>query len=240
MEMAELLIERGADVNTKLYAFSPAISGLEGKETEEMLSLLYRHGGTQSIGDYAMSGNVAIVAEMLREHPDQAPQALHNAMYGGYDDIIEIALRHNPDLTEEEWFEALYFAVSYFNKQSLNAIRAIFRHGVSPNVRGRENHTLLQRVSIDVLRIPDEERLSLACLLVEAGADLDAMDDELQSTALGWAACYGRKNLVEYFLECGASLHLPDDTPWATPLARAERQGHIEVAEILRRYGAKQ
>jgi RNA polymerase sigma factor (sigma-70 family) len=240
MEMAELLIERGADVNTKLYAFSPAVSNLDGNKSEEMLSLLYRHGATQSIGEYASCGNVAVVVEMLQEHPDQAPQALHSAMFGGHVDIIEIALRHNPDLTEENWFEVLYFAMSYFNKRHLKAIQAILLHGVSPNVRGRENHTLLQRVSIDILRIPDEERLSLACLLVEAGADLDARDDELQSTALGWAACYGRKNLVEYFLERGASLHLPDDKPWATPLARAERQGHVEVAEILRRHGAKQ
>jgi hypothetical protein len=43
---------------------------------------------------------------------------------------------------------------------------------------------------------------------------------------------------VEFLLALGALTNLPDDEPWATPLAWAERRGHTEVAEILRKHGA--
>jgi hypothetical protein len=37
---------------------------------------------------------------------------------------------------------------------------------------------------------------------------------------------------------CGASTNLPDDEPWATPLAWAERRQHREITSILRGHGA--
>ena len=46
------------------------------------------------------------------------------------------------------------------------------------------------------------------------------------------------KDMVELLLARGAPTKLTDDPPWATPLAWAERRGHAEVAEILRKRGA--
>jgi len=42
-------------------------------------------------------------------------------------------------------------------------------------------------------------------------------------------------DMIEFLLTRGAPSNLPDDPPWATPLAWAERRGHAEVAEILRK-----
>jgi ankyrin repeat protein len=44
--------------------------------------------------------------------------------------------------------------------------------------------------------------------------------------------------MVEFLLSRGAPIDLPDDEPWATPLAWAERRGHEHVAAILRAHGA--
>jgi ankyrin repeat protein len=44
--------------------------------------------------------------------------------------------------------------------------------------------------------------------------------------------------MVEFLLSRGAPVNLPDDEPWATPLAWAERRGHQQVASILRAHGA--
>jgi ankyrin repeat protein len=44
---------------------------------------------------------------------------------------------------------------------------------------------------------------------------------------------------VEFLLSRGAKPSLPDDPPWATPLAWAARRGHVEIAEVLRKHGAK-
>jgi len=43
--------------------------------------------------------------------------------------------------------------------------------------------------------------------------------------------------MVELLLARGAATNLPDDEPWATPLAWATRRGHRRIAEILRRAG---
>jgi ankyrin repeat protein len=45
-------------------------------------------------------------------------------------------------------------------------------------------------------------------------------------------------DMVEFLLSRGAPTSLPGDEPWATPLAWAERRGHGEIAEILRKHGA--
>ena len=44
--------------------------------------------------------------------------------------------------------------------------------------------------------------------------------------------------LVAALLARHAPTNLPDDEPWATPLAWAERRGPSEMAALLRRHGA--
>jgi hypothetical protein len=44
--------------------------------------------------------------------------------------------------------------------------------------------------------------------------------------------------MVELLLARGAPSSLPDDEPWATPLAWAERRQHAQIVSILRRHGA--
>lgn len=47
------------------------------------------------------------------------------------------------------------------------------------------------------------------------------------------AAMKGQARMVEFLLGRGARPELPDDPPWATPLAWATRRGHDEVVRIL-------
>ena len=44
--------------------------------------------------------------------------------------------------------------------------------------------------------------------------------------------------MVEFLLKRGAATNLPDDEPWATPLAWATRRGQGDIAELLRQHGA--
>ena len=48
-----------------------------------------------------------------------------------------------------------------------------------------------------------------------------------------WAAKFGQIEMVKFLLERGAPKSLPDDPPWATPLAWAVNRGHDSVARLL-------
>ena len=45
--------------------------------------------------------------------------------------------------------------------------------------------------------------------------------------------------MVEFLLENGAEVELPDDEPWATPLFWAQRKGYVEIADLLQRHGGE-
>jgi ankyrin repeat protein len=80
--------------------------------------------------------------------------------------------------------------------------------------------------------------VSLASMLLDAGARTDARDEFLKSTPLGWACRWGRVELVKLLMARGADPIEADAEPWATPLAWAERRQHAGVASILRQHGA--
>jgi ankyrin repeat protein len=44
--------------------------------------------------------------------------------------------------------------------------------------------------------------------------------------------------MVEFLLMRGAATNLPDDEPWATPLAWAARHRHGEIVDLLKQHGA--
>lgn len=71
-------------------------------------------------------------------------------------------------------------------------------------------------------------------LLVDHGADVDPIDEEYRSTPLGLVARSGRLEKVELLLERDAD-PTAAGAEWATPLAWAEKRGHSEVTEVLRR-----
>jgi ankyrin repeat protein len=77
-----------------------------------------------------------------------------------------------------------------------------------------------------------EEIVEFASLFLDHGAEINALENKLQSTPLGWAARFGNIVLVKYFLERGADPHLAGEN-WATPLAWAEREGYVDIVEIL-------
>jgi ankyrin repeat protein len=116
--------------------------------------------------------------------------------------------------------------------------RATFRlilERCDPNLRASEfGQTMLH----EAIARDHGVGVSLATMLLDAGARTDIRDEFLKSTPLGWACRWGRVELVKLLLARAADPIEPEAEPWATPLAWAERGQHAGIASILRQHGA--
>jgi ankyrin repeat protein len=118
-------------------------------------------------------------------------------------------------------------------------LRLLLASGMSPDYSNWQGITLLHLLcSRDIRNRTMSHRTECAALLLAAGANISAKDDEFCSTPLAWASRNDLPDMVEFLLARGAPTNLPDDRPWATPLAWATRRGHGRIVGTLRRAGA--
>jgi uncharacterized protein len=71
-----------------------------------------------------------------------------------------------------------------------------------------------------------------ARLLLDHGAEIDAIDDEFRSTPLGFAARWGQRKMVRLLLDRGADRRRAG-AEWAVPATWARRKGHAAIAADL-------
>ena len=116
------------------------------------------------------------------------------------------------------------WAPYYYFKHEATA-RFLLENGMDPNHMNWHRFTLLHHMAA-------EGELAKARLLLDHGADIEAIDDEYRSTPLGVAARRGQAAMVELLLERGADPS-SSGAPWSAPLEWAKRKGNERVAEIL-------
>jgi ankyrin repeat protein len=162
---------------------------------------------------------------------DLAEQMLWAA--GGSDpEIVRMCLPHMQRKRDDPWWNYVLMHATL-----PESFRLVLAHGVDPDVVGVGGHTTLHHLA--AAGREEEERLTLATMLLDAGASLSRRDELLKSTPLGWACRWGRVGLVQLYLARGADAVEADAEPWATPLAWASKRGHAEIVEVLRKHGLK-
>jgi ankyrin repeat protein len=112
----------------------------------------------------------------------------------------------------------------YFKHEPIAAF--LLENGMDPNHMNWHRFTLLHHMAA-------EGEVRKARLLLDHGADVNAIDDEYRSTPLGVAARRGQHEMVELLLERGAD-PLAAGAPWAIPVEWAVKKGHTRVADLLR------
>jgi len=117
-----------------------------------------------------------------------------------------------------KWGRAYYF-------KHYPIAKYLMEHGMDAN------HTTWHHVTM-LHDMAQEGDIAKAELLLDHGADIDALEKEYCSTPLGLAARWGNTEMVEFLLKRGAD---PGKAaaPWATPLAWARQKGHGDIERLL-------
>lgn len=254
-DIAELLLDRGARADMPPMYAGPAIvdAALEGKN-KKLADRIVMLGGRPLYYTLARLKNYLAIAEILDWADEDTPAAVKRRQFRegishgpaermllaglrwGDPIIVEMCLQHKIDLDDFEWFDFLWETPRMHGRIEGDhpaVLKRLLEYGIDPNIRGRGGETLLHRLP------PLEHRSDgglqvFAELLLDHGADINALDDEMLSTPLGLAARYGCDHLAAFLLERGADPHL-SGAPWATPLAWAESRGHGDIAALLRK-----
>jgi ankyrin repeat protein len=235
-ELARLLLEHGADPNGMVESSGTPM--MMARRDPELLALLRAHGGIEGraprdeLGRLMAERRFDAIERMVRASPallhDEGGEGgegiLMGPAHGGDHEMLALLIRLGARVPRVTKWAPYY----YFKHEATAAF--LLDHGMDPNHMNWHRLTLLHHMAA-------EGELGKARLLVDHGAEIDAVDEEYRSTPLGLAARRGQQELVALLLDRGADPSLAA-APWATPLAWARKKEHADIVRMLRAAGA--
>ncbi|HZO55119.1 MAG TPA: ankyrin repeat domain-containing protein [Bryobacteraceae bacterium] len=263
-EMAELLLERGANPNSHVDSSGSSVYSAYSHRQWDMVELLRRYGGVVGADTAAIYRQTDLARQMLADDARGAlpegtvsgrPLAvdlLDFAASGGDPEIVRMALeRIDWPRDDERWFRFLARPIDFWNhipwlyagnkeldRSTYLTCFLLVLERCDPNVIGGFNRTVLHEVAAAGDHVTDEEVAPFAIALLDAGARTNVPDDILGSTPLGWACRWGRVSVAKALLEHGADPIEADAEPWARPRAWAEKMRHASLLTMLVEHGA--
>jgi ankyrin repeat protein len=246
-DIAELLLDRGADPNANVYASGWPLRNAWGHKDDTVKRLLLARGAKPQPYMVAEAHDEGEAQRLLETDASEglARELAWSAADHGCPAIVELALKRlNWPSDDPKWHWILIqpirgLGTNYSDHEGhFRCMAVLLRHGINANV-SRFGQTALHFAAARHGALSGAERARFAALLLDHGARLDLRDDLLQSTPLGWACRWGRKELVELLIARGAPVNEPDAEPWATPKAWAEKMEQDSVLAVLREHSLK-
>lgn len=233
IEIVKLLLEHGAYPNVPIESSADTLSAAIARDNKPMIELLCSYGAARSVNLLAYYGEIVEAAAVFAANPALANDAyaLSCAAGEGHEAFVRLMLRYQPALAKEV---AVGIRLQGPDSSIKNRTIAelLFSHGMDANHNDwlgiRPMHRFAQR--------GDTEN---ANIFLEHSADINAIDGEICTTPLGWAAKYNKIDMVNFLLVHGATVNTPGVAAWATPLQWAIRRGNTEIEELLKTKGAK-
>jgi ankyrin repeat protein len=242
-DVLRLLLDRGAEIETKATDNSTALHDAAQNGCLEVVRLLLNRGAEieakttdncTALHYAAQKGHLEVVelllnrgAEIEAKTTDNST-ALHYTAQNGHLEIVELLLDREAEIkakTTNNW-TALHYAALYGN---LEIIRLLLNRGAEIEVKDTDNWTALHFAT-------QNEHLEVIGLLLDQGAVIEAKATG-NWTALHHAAVYGSLEVVKLLLKQRAEIEAKDTYNW-TALHCAARNGHLEIVKLLLDQGA--
>ena len=249
-DIAELLLDRGADPNANVYASGWPLRNAYQRNDEALKRLLLERGAKPQPYMVAEAHDVAEAKRLLEMDASEnlAQELAWSAADHGCPAIVELAVaRLTWPPRDPRWHWVLIqpfrglgdkpaLRPPATTEDRLECMAILLRHGIDVNV-SRMGQTILHFLAARGGMEHEPDRVRFAALLIDGRARLDLRDDLLKSTTLGWACRWGRAQLVDLLIARGAPIDEPGAEAWATPLAWARKMGHTAIERRLRELG---
>lgn len=182
--------------------------------------------------DWAISADNTELVKLLLDHGAIVGATFLSAAAGRGDvDIAEILIAHGADVNaKDRGGNTALHAAAWDGRDEV--VKLLLSKGAEADAKRSDGLTPLINAAG-----PGAERHGKGCvgMLLAKGANINATDGDGE-TALHKAAYYGNKDVVEILLAHGASINATNKNG-RTPLKVASKP---EIAELLRRHGAKE
>jgi ankyrin repeat protein len=240
-EIAEVLLDHGADPNANVYASGWPLGRAWNHEDGRLRQLLIARGAKLQPYMVSATHNVEEARRLLANDSSEelAQELLWSAADSGCPEIVALALQKiDWPRDDSRWHWIMIQPVrgataDHASREGhFECMRLLLRHGVDPNI-SRYGQTVLHFAAAYRGSVSDEDRAAFAAMLIDYGAGLSRRDDLLKSTPLGWACRWGRRKLAELLISRGASAIESEAEAWATPSAWAKKMNHADLLEII-------
>jgi ankyrin repeat protein len=220
-KMVKFILELGADVNKTSGSESKA--PLHAAGSVELVKIILKHGANvdtvdrfgrsalQRLLDYSSNSYFEMIKVLIKYKAEVnnrdmvGDTPIITAARNGNHEAVELLLGTGADLSacNDEGANALVEAVWRHDESHTKTIRILLKAGADANSRMKGKVTALMVAA-------DRDAGGNIKLLIEAGADIDAIDDERKTALLRVAGLKG--TAVKSLIKSGAALDLQDKT----------------------------
>jgi len=217
VEMAKLLIARGADINSRIY---PVLNNAIYKERKDLCEFLIQRGADVNAKD------------------KWGTTPLDYATRSDDSDFVKILIAHGAKVDTKCW-DGETVLMSAATAGRTEAVKLLLEAGANVNAKNDRGQTALH-VILDIRNFDYTRSLlskDMVELLLAKGAEVDLKDKD-GLTPLHLAAELADGDIVKLLLDKGAKVDEKDDESGFTALHYAARLGNKNAAELLIAKGA--